>query len=444
MKRQGEMKFFDRKTELALLRRIREESKSSARMTILKGRRRIGKTSLLMEAYGDEDFLYFFVARKNEADLCVDFSEEISRYLGITLPGGATSFEAIFRFILEVAQTRPLTLVIDEFQDFLRINASVFSAMQRDWDRLKDKARINLVVSGSINRMMEQIFASDQPLYGRATNEIDLMPFSTGSIKEILAFHAPGWTPDSLLALWTFTGGVAKYVELLMDQGAHDLEAMVGAMVSEGSIVPGEGRVLLVDEFGRDYATYFSILSLIAAGKTSRAEIQNVTGGDIGGYLTKLESEYRLIAKNVPFAANGHNRNMRYVLNDNFYRFWFRFICKYQALIELRAYGRLRETILRDYAVFSGKALEGYFVRKLSETGRYTRIGNWWNRKGENEIDIVAVDDGERRIDFFEVKRNAARFDKAALQRRAEEFLTVAGEFAAYKKDFAGLSLADM
>ena len=154
------MKFFDRKNELELLRRIREESKSSARMTILKGRRRIGKTSLLMEAYGDEDFLYFFVARKNEADLCVDFSEEISRYLGLTLPGGATSFEAIFRFILEVAQTRPLTLVIDEFQDFLRINASVFSAMQRDWDRLKGKAHINLVVSGSINRMMEQIFAS--------------------------------------------------------------------------------------------------------------------------------------------------------------------------------------------------------------------------------------------------------------------------------------------
>ena len=413
-------------------------------MTILKGRRRIGKTSLLMEAYGDEDFLYFFVARKNEADLCVDFSEEISRYLGLTLPGGATSFEAIFRFVLEVAQTRPLTLVIDEFQDFLRINASVFSAMQRDWDRLKGKAHINLVVSGSINRMMEQIFASDQPLYGRATNEIDLMPFSTGSLKEILSFHSPDWTPDSLLALWTFTGGVAKYVELLMDQDAHDLEAMVGAMVSEGSIVPGEGRVLLVDEFGRDYATYFSILSLIAAGKTSRAEIQNVTGGDIGGYLTKLESEYRLIAKSVPFASNGHNRNMRYVLNDNFYRFWFRFICKYQALIELRAYGRLRETILRDYAAFSGKALEGYFVRKLSETGRYTRIGNWWNRKGENEIDIVAVDDSERRIDFFEVKRNAARFDKAVLQRKAEEFLAVSGEFAAYKKDFAGLSIEDM
>jgi len=438
------MRFFDRKDEMALLRRIREESKSSARMTILKGRRRIGKTALLQEAYGDEDFLYFFVARKNEADLCEDFAAEISRYLGVTLPGGASTFESIFRFLLEVTQTRPLTLVIDEFQDFLRIDESIFSSMQRDWDRMKGKARVNLVVSGSINRMMEQIFAADQPLYGRATNEIDLAPFSTVSLKEILAFHSPNYSKDSLLALWAFTGGVAKYVELLMDQGAYDLEGMVKAMVSDGSIIPGEGKVLLVDEFGKDYATYFSVLSLIAGGRTSRAEIQNVTGDDIGGYLTKLESEYRLIVKNVPFASNGHNRNMRYLLNDNFYRFWFRFICKYQALIELRAYGRLRELIFRDYSVFSGKALEGYFVRKLSESGRYTRIGNWWNRKGESEIDIVAVDDISRRIDFFEVKRDASRFSKGDLRRKADEFLTVSAEFADYKKGFKGLSVEDM
>ena len=438
------MRFFDRNDEIALLRRIREESKSSARMTILKGRRRIGKTALLQEAYGDEDFLYFFVARKNEADLCEDFAAEISRYLGVTLPGGASAFEAIFRFLLEVAQTRPLTLVIDEFQDFLRIDESILSSMQRDWDRLKRKCRINLVVSGSVNRMMEQIFAADQPLYGRATNEIDLAPFSTTTLKEILAFHSPNCSKDSLLALWALTGGVAKYVELLMDQGAHDLEGMVKAMVSDGSIIPGEGKVLLVDEFGKDYATYFSILSLIAGGRTSRAEIQNVTGDDIGGYLTKLESEYRLIVKNVPFASNGRNRNMRYLLNDNFYRFWFRFICKYQALIELRAYGRLRELVFRDYSVFSGKALEGYFVRKLSESGRYTRIGNWWNRKGESEIDIVAADDISRRIDFFEVKRDASRFSKGDLQRKADDFLTVSAEFADYKKSFKCLSVEDM
>lgn len=74
----------------------------------------------------------------------------------------------------------------------------------------------------------------------------------------------------------------------------------------------------------------------------------------------------------------------------------------------------------------------------------YTRIGNWWNRKGESEIDIVAVDDISRRIDFFEVKHDASRFNKGDLQRKADEFLTVSAEFADFKKGFKGVSVEDM
>lgn len=438
------MEFFDRKNELALLRGIRETAKTSARMTILKGRRRVGKTSLLQQAYGDEDFLYFFVARKNEADLCRDFGAEISRYLGVALPGEASSFESVFRFLMELSQTRHFTLVIDEFQDFLRIDKSIFSTMQRDWDRLKSGSKMNLVVCGSINRLMEQIFSAEQPLYGRATNEIDLRPFTTSTVKDILSSRVPQCPKDALLSLWAFTGGVAKYAELLMDNGAFSLEDMVRAMVSEGSTIPNEGKVILVDEFGRDYATYFSILSLIASGRTGRAEIQNVIGSDIGGYLTKLESEYRLVSKKVPFGADGRNRNMKYELSDNFLRFWFRFIYKYQSLLELRAYGRLREIILRDYAVFSGKALEDYFMAKFAESGSYTKLGNWWDRKGENEIDIVAVDDIRREIDFYEIKRSGSRYDEEKLRRKAEAFLKVSGQYCDYGKNFAGLSLDDM
>ena len=438
------MDFFDRKNEIALLRGIRETARTKARMTILKGRRRVGKTSLLQKAYGDGDFLYFFVARKNEADLCRDFSAEISRYLGVSLPGEASSFESVFQFLMELSRTRHFTLVLDEFQDFLRIDKSVFSTMQRDWDRFKSGSKMNLVVCGSINRLMEQIFSADQPLFGRATNEIDLRPFTTDTVKEILASHVPECPRDALLALWAFTGGVAKYTELLMDNGALTVDDMVRSMISEGSTIPNEGKVILVDEFGKDYATYFSILSLIASGRTGRAEIQNVTGSDIGGYLTKLESEYRLVTKKVPFGADGRNRNMKYELADNFLRFWFRFIYKYQALLELKAYGRLREIILRDYAVFSGKALESYFAAKLAESGRYTRIGNWWDRKGENEIDIIAVDDVCRKMDFYEIKRSGTRYDEEKLRRKAEIFLTTAGQYAGYAKSFSGLSLDDM
>jgi len=204
------MRFYDREQELRFLKQVKRASEAQSRMTILKGRRRVGKTALLQQAYAGEDFLYFFVARKNEADLCVDFQAEISRYFGVSMPGIAAKFEDVFKFLVEMSVQRPLTLVIDEFQEFLRVNPSIFSAMQRDWDRLKDRSKMNLVVSGSINKMMEQIFSSNQPLYGRATNEFTLDPFTTSTLKEILADHAQGLDAESLLALWTLTGGVAK------------------------------------------------------------------------------------------------------------------------------------------------------------------------------------------------------------------------------------------
>ena len=247
------MKFFDRVKELDFLRRIRVESESCAKMTILKGRRRVGKTSLLQHAYGNDDFLYFFVARKNEADLCLDFQAEISRFFGLTMPGRIGTFEEIFRYLMELSTERHFTLVIDEFQEFLRINQSVFSSMQRDWDRLKSRSKMNLIVSGSINRMMEQIFNADQPLYGRATNEFKLEPFATSTCREILSECASVCDPEALLALWTLTGGVAKYVELLMDARAFDVETMVSTFIADGSVIVNEGKVLLVDEFKKEY-----------------------------------------------------------------------------------------------------------------------------------------------------------------------------------------------
>jgi len=439
------MKFFDRVTEAEMFKTIRETANRSAQFTVMKGRRRIGKTTLLQYVYGGEDFLYFFVARKNEVDLCTDFQLEVERFFKMPLPGRIESFEALFKYLLELSKRQSFTLVIDEFQEFLRVNPSVFSTMQRDWDLAKRDSRLNLIVSGSINRMMEQIFSAGEPLYGRATHEISLRPFTTSVVGEILSGHALEHTSDDLLSLWTLTGGVAKYVERLMDGRAFDCESMVKLMISDGSIFLNEGKALLVEEFGKDYASYFSILSLIASGKTARTEIQTALGGvDIGGYLTKLRKEYRLIDRHAPLVTGDTNRDVRYEIRDEFLRFWFRFIYKYQSLVELHAYERLQEIVLRDFDVFSGKALESYFRARLGETGRYASIGSWWDRKGENEIDIVAIDDFGHRILFAEVKRNPERIDLDVLRRKADAFLCAAGRYRDYVQEYRGLSLKDM
>jgi len=81
--------------------------------------------------------------------------------------------------------------------------------------------------------------------------------------------------------------------------------------------------------------------------------------------------------------------------------------------VEANAYGKLAEIVRRDYATYSGRLLERFFKEAMRETGNYTHIGSWWNRKGENEIDIIAADDIEKRVTFYEVKRQEDEIDMA-------------------------------
>ena len=126
------MKFFGRHNEIKELQETRNLSLQTARFTIVTGRRRSGKTSLLIKAYEDvQDMLYFFVARKSEAELCRDFIEEMTSKLQFPILGEVTRFADIFKYLLQLSKTRPITLVIDEFQDFKRVNPSIFSDMQK-------------------------------------------------------------------------------------------------------------------------------------------------------------------------------------------------------------------------------------------------------------------------------------------------------------------------
>lgn len=439
------MKFFDRTEEIASLREIREMAKNNAQFTVVTGRRRIGKTSLIWKAYDDAPILYFFVARKAESDLCEDYRLEIENKLGIPTIGRAEHFADMFEFLMKLSIERQVTLFIDEFQDFFRVNKSVYSDMQRIWDIYSPKAHMNLIVCGSIYSMMTKIFKDKkEPLYNRQTRFMTVRPFTPSVLKEILSEYHPGHTSEDLLALYSFTGGVAKYVQLLVDAGATSKERMLEQIVKADSIFLGEGKSILIEEFGKDYGIYFSILSAIARGKTSRSEIESVVGREIGGYLTKLENEYEIIAKKQPLFEKSSTKNVRYTIEDNFFTFWFRFIYKYSYMLEIENYDSLKTIINRDYETFSGLMLERYFRRVLINRQAYTRIGGWWDRKGENEIDIVAENELDNQATFFEVKRKAGNIDIEVLKQKASAFLRATGELKGYDISYKGLSMDDM
>ena len=427
-----------------MLANVLYQSKREARMTVLMGRRRIGKTELSQRC-GDDTVLYFFVGKKAEALLCQDYVREIREKLDAPILGTPTSFSEVFRFVLQLSESRSFTLIIDEFQNFLKINPSIFSDIQRDWDLHKRSSHLNLIVSGSVFTLMTKIFEDkEEPLFGRADEKITLEPFTTDVLKQILADFNPDYTAEDLLALFSITGGVPWYVTLLLDKGKINKELMLAALTEDNSPFINEGKNILIEEFGIDYVTYFSILTCIASGMKTRSEIENELGNDnIGPYLVKLEDYYKVITKSLPLFAKENSKKVRYQLNDCFMLFWFRFFYKYQALVENKALKSLGEIIQRDYSSVSGFMMERYFMKKFQEEGRYI-IGKWWDRKGENEIDLIVVDPVQKEAWIYELKKQGYRYKENEFREKVDIVLEQTPELRKMTVHLGALSLEDI
>jgi hypothetical protein len=439
------MKFYDRTEEIATLHKIRENAKENAQFTVITGRRRIGKTSLVLTAYKDAAILYFFVGRKAENLLCEEFRHEVETKLEIKMGGMPANFAEIFDFLMVLSKERSFTLFIDEFQNFQRVNPAVFSDMQKIWDLNHATSKINLIVCGSAYSMMTRIFRDKkEPLYNRQNRFMQIRAFKPSVLKEIMRDYAPNYSNDDLLALYSFTGGVAKYVQLLIEDHAFTVETMIDSIISSDSVFINEGRAILVEEFGKDYDTYFSILSAIASGHTRRSEIETIIGKEIGGYLTRLEDDYGIIKKEIPLGAKALTKNAVYTIHDNFFSFWFRFIFKYGHMLEIGAYEQMRTIIRRDYQPFSGKMLERYFYDKAAESGKYTILGRWWDRKGENEIDLIAANEIEKTAEIYEIKRQRRNVNIAILDEKAKVMLPQVAILKDCNIDIRGLDMENM
>lgn len=276
------------------------------------------------------------------------------------------------------------------------------------------------------NLATERIFKGEkEPLYGRSDRILKLQSFTTPVLKQILADYKPNYTHEDLLALYTFTGGIPKYVELLMDSGSTDLESMITFMTQPDSPFVDEGSTLLVQEFGKKYGNYFSILGAIANGENTISTIEARLGISLGGLMKRLEEDYEVITKKRPILSKEGTQNMRYEINDLFLRFWFRYFDKYQSLIEIGNLEGLARIIKNDYPTYSGISLEYYFRQRMKESFEFLNIGSWWQSKGDScKIDIVGLYLDNKRALIVEVKRQRKNFKPELLQKKTEVIRT--------------------
>lgn len=437
------MKFYDRLNELEILQENEQQSYESAVFTVLMGRRRVGKTSLITKAMEGKDYAYLFVPKISEALLCQNFQRDLEQQIGLTIYGEITRFKDLFEIIMKEAQNRHLTIVFDEFQTLYKINPAIFGDMQNVWDKYKGSAKINLIVLGSIQTLMKRIFEDEaEPLYGRPTSKFTLRPFTISVMKEILHDANPNYASEDLLCLYAITGGVAKYIELFIDAKCYTKEKMLNYVCRQDSYFLTEGKDLLNQEFSSEYGTYFSILQVIAAGKTKRSEIDSVLQKDMGTYLQNLEGKYELIKRMKPLMAKQNGKVTAYEIHDKFLRFWFRFIYPYQSLIERNLFSLLKSNITSNYEGFTGRTLECYFQDKVMETEKYTQVGNWWDRKGQNEIDLIAINEFDNTGIVAEVKRNPAKISMTKLQDKVN--VLPGKDFGEYSFEQKGFSIEDL
>ena len=438
------MRFYDRERELDILRNNWEQTAERGRLTVLTGRRRIGKTTLLTKsaADGGMPLLYLYVSKDNERVLTAKFQEAAEQALGLQVYGRMETFAQLFEQLLRYGQQHHFMLVFDEFQNFLKVNPAIPSHIQDLWDRYHETAKVSMVACGSIYNMMHKIFDNeDEPLYGRQDCRLNMQPFRISVLKQILNDHNPGYTPEDLLCLYALTGGVAKYVAWLMDAKATTKQKMLRWVTQTGSPYLSEGTELIMSEFGRDYTNYLSILQLIAGGLTTQSEIDGAIGKNTGAYLDNLEAEYNYIHRRQPMFSKPGGRNSRWLLDDCFLRFWFRFIMRNQALIETERNDLLLEIVERGYEQYSGLVLEQYFRQKWMEEERVTLVGNYWDRKGQNEIDLIALNDIDKTAVVAEIKRQRKKFSPTEL---AQKTATLNKELSKYTVIQTDLSMEDM
>lgn len=435
------MKFYDRIQELNLLRELKDQTVDVARMTVLTGRRRLGKTKLAVEFASNHKHLYFFIAKKSERLLCDEFLTEIKKKFSVPVIGEIRYFKDIFALLFELAKTEQITLILDEFQEFYTINPAVYSEIQNLWDVNKDQTHLNLICIGSVYSLINKIFQdSKEPLFGRADRIVHLKPFTIATLKHILIDHD---LRDSrtLFNWYVLTGGMPKYIDSLVNNSDGSLEGILKFMVSEYSPFLYEGKNVLIEEFGKEYGTYFSILELISRGKTSRSEIESAMERNIGGYLSRLEDDYNLLGRVRPINAKPKAKLVKFFLKDHFLKFWFRFIHRNWSAVETGNFSYIIQIIQRDFQTYCGPILEQFFHDLFAASGEYNRIGAYWEKKNLNEIDLVAINDVNKIVVMAEIKLNKERINKAHLKKKSKKLLN---SYPDYQPHWLALGIEDI
>ncbi len=395
--------FINRDQELDDLER--RYYKRSAELFVLYGRRRVGKTELLLQFCKDKRCIYFLASQLKERDHLRQLIEIAQHVVDDPLLQNLTfnDWESVLIYFAQKSQDERLVLVLDEFQYLCEDNPALPSLIQRFWDLHGINSNLFLILCGSrVSFMEREVLAERSPLYGRRTGQLQLTPLS---YRDSGSFF-PEYSSKEKLIIYGILGGIPAYLNRFTFRFSQHSEQTckrtIEQHIKEELLTPqgylfDEVNFLLRMEL-RDPRTYASLLQAIAGGATRLNEISQRVGletTNANKYLSVLR-ELGLIKRETPLTERAPQKSRKgiYKIADNYLNFWFRFILPNRSLIESGnadlVYQQMIAPYLSDYmgSIFEDvcrQYMRFYWEEKLKVAPK--QIGAHW--ESNLEIDVL-------------------------------------------------------
>ena len=413
--------FIGRERELNSLNKL--YNSGNFEFVVIYGRRRVGKTALINHFIDDKQAIYFMGVESNAKQNLENFSRNIMEYTsGISAETSFLSFQSALETVFRLSQKERLILVIDEYPYVARASRSLASTLQMLIDRYKDNSKLMLILCGSsMSYMEDHVLAYKAPLYGRRTAQIKLNPFDF----EEVCHYFKNFSSEQKAMAYGIVGGTPQYLLQINDRLTIE-ENVKNTYLDTMSSLYEEPMNLLKQEV-REPAIYTAIITAIATGYSRMSEIATKVGEETNicsSYLKNLIA-LGIVRKESPYGEKASKKSI-YSIDDNMFRFWYRFVPENASMIARGASDLVYKRIEPYFSDYMGKVFEDIcrqYLWKLLISGNtpieFTSLGRWWGNdpvhKCQAEIDIMGEQDKNTAV-FGECKWTNEKVDLGVLE----------------------------
>ncbi|WP_455617892.1 ATP-binding protein [Eisenbergiella sp.] len=413
--------FIGRERELASLNQLYISERFE--FVVIYGRRRVGKTALINRFIKEKNAIYFMGVESNAKQNLENFSRNILEYgAGIQAETAFLSFQAALEYVFRLSEKERLILAIDEYPYVARASKSLASTLQLLIDKYKDTSKLMLILCGSsMSYMEDQVLAYKAPLYGRRTAQMKIQPFDFADTCR----YFRNFSEEDQALIYGIVGGTPQYLLQINDRLSVE-ENIKNTFLNPISSMFEEPENLLKQEV-REPALYNAIITAIATGASRMAEISTKVGEDTSVCSTYLKNLILLglIRKETPYGEKSSRKSI-YSIDDNMFRFWYRFVPENYSMIARGASDLAYKRIQPNLPDYMGKVFEEIckqYLWKLLLSGEssveFKELGRWWGNdpsaRSQTEIDIMGEQDKDTAL-FGECKWTNEKVDTGVLE----------------------------